>query len=81
VKAGLSRETLIHADRSAELAKQAGRIDLWTIRSWVDALEEWIEATDRNVAPMLALHEMLTRIGSAAPAPTPAPPAGGRRSR
>lgn len=82
VKAGLSPETLIHADRSAELARQAARIDLLSIRSWVDALEEWIEASDRNVQPMLAFHEMLTRIAAAAPAPASTiRPAGNRTSR
>lgn len=73
-KVGLPAETLLHADRQAQLSRRAERLSLSTIRAWVDALEEWLMAADRNVHPLMAFHETLSRIADAAGAaasPTP----------
>jgi DNA polymerase-3 subunit delta' len=71
MKVGLPPESLLHADRQAELSRRAESLSVPTIRAWVDALEEWVTAADRNVHPMMAFHETLTRIADASDAAAP----------
>ncbi len=66
VKFEVGEEALANRDCREKLREQADRLDLTRIRAWVDALEEWIGAVDRNVNPPLALHSLLLRAARAA---------------
>lgn len=65
VKYGNTEEPLSNPDRRKELQAQANQLELGQIRARIDALEEWIESTARNVSPPLSLHQTLLRIAGA----------------
>jgi len=62
VKFGLPESMLSNPDRREDLVRQADALDIATIRERIDALEEMIDSIDRNVNPLLALHEALLRF-------------------
>lgn len=71
VKFDLPEETIANIDRLNELKNQADQLDLSQVRERIDALEEWLESSSRNVHPPLALHQALCRVATA---PGTAPP-------
>ena len=72
IKYGLGEDCLSNPDRKGDIEKQARELDVGRIREWIDALEEMVEAIERNVNPSLALHEALLRFSSpAGTAPRP----------
>lgn len=62
MKYDLPEGLLSNLDRKGDLAAAARTTDLSRIRAWVDALEELVDSTDRNVNPALAFYEALQRI-------------------
>jgi DNA polymerase-3 subunit delta' len=71
VKYNLPTGAIANIDRLAELKRQAGHLDLKQVREKINALEEWLESSNRNVHPALALYQALHRVAAA---PTTAPP-------
>lgn len=69
VKFGLPPDALSNPDRVEDLVRQAGALDLPAIREKIEALEEMCDSIDRNVNPLLSLHEALLRLCSSVPGP------------
>jgi DNA polymerase-3 subunit delta' len=65
VKYDQPEEAIANIDRRQNLEGQAKRLGLSEIRDRIDALEEGLESTNRNVHPPLALHELLLRVAAA----------------
>jgi DNA polymerase III subunit delta' len=63
VKFGLPEDTISNLDRMRDLEQQARDLPISAIRQMIDASEEMLDSITRNVNPLLALHEMLTRFG------------------
>ncbi len=62
MKYDLPEGFLSNLDRKQDLATAARTTELQRIRAWIDALEEMVDSTDRNVNPALSLYETLHRI-------------------
>jgi DNA polymerase III subunit delta' len=62
VSTGLGADTLVHADRLADLTRAAAGFTAAEARRRMTILEEMLEAIDQNVNPALALQASLLRL-------------------
>ncbi len=69
VKFDLPDEVLSNPDRRDDLLRQAASLDVTVIRGRIEACEEMVDSIDRNVNPLLCLHEALVRLACPSPAP------------